>query len=110
MFEVEFLIKIGELKKENRNENNLALSYYKKHHIVLQDGVIVGDMDAFIALALSEYSIDNAEAANTILYNRQVRELSYTMMKERGRPIVFLEITDASDKDQLTLGKVFIEL
>ena len=113
MFEVEFLVKLEELKKEFPTA---PLNYYKKLHVVIKDSgrkggpELVGDMDAFAAFALTEFNIDNAEAFNTVLYNRQVREISYSMMSERGRPIVFLELLDTDSKDPMQLGTLFIEL
>mmetsp|Transcript_14228 Transcript_14228/g.23679 ORF Transcript_14228/g.23679 Transcript_14228/m.23679 type:complete len:298 (+) Transcript_14228:85-978(+) len=108
MFEVDYLVKMNEMKKDNH-----ALMYYKASHIIFRDNEIVGDAKAFTELALKEYNIADAEVNNTILYNRSVREHSYSMMNERGnRPVAFLEFTDFSTKpsDTVKFGTIQVEL
>lgn len=109
MFEVEFLVKLEELKKAM----SLCLSN-KTTHLVLKNNQLLGDMNSLIELAKSEpYNIDDAEAFNTIVYNRSVRELSYTLMSERGRPVVYFDFIDATGGktgDSLHFGKVHVEL
>jgi len=107
MFEVDYLVKVHELTKQN-----CMLMYHKKTHLVLRNGEVVGDSKAFVEMALKEYDVSDAETANTIIYNRFVRELTAKMMKERGHPIVYIEFVDAGSKpsDAVRLGVMQIEL
>ena len=88
------------------------LMHHKHNHLVLRNGEVVGGAKAFIELAQTEYNIADAEVANTIVYNRLVRETSAKMLSERGRPIVYLEFADAGSKpsDAIKLGVIQIEL
>jgi hypothetical protein len=106
-FEVDYLLKVHELTKHSP-----ILIHHKASHLVLRNGEVVGDSRAFIDLALKVYDIADAEVVNTIVYNRLVRETSARMLKERGRPIVFLEFGDALSRpsDAIKLGVIQIEL
>jgi hypothetical protein len=107
LFEVDFLTRIHALTKQH-----VKLMYHKQNHVVFRDGELVGGAREFIDLAISDYDIPDAEAANTIVYNRFVRESSARMLKERGRPIVYIEFADAASRpsDAVKLGVIQIEL
>lgn len=107
MFEVDYLTKIHELSKDHP-----ILMQHKQNHLVLRNGEVVGNSAAFINLAMNTYDVADAEVANTIVYNRMVRETSAQMIKGRGRPIVSLEFADAASRpsDAVKLGVIQIEL
>ena len=107
MFEVDFLIKIHEFTKQHSK-----LMHHKGNSLVFRNGEPIGNTLAFIELAKTEYNIEDAEAANTVVYNRFVRETSERMLKERGHPVVYMEFADSGSKpsDAIKLGVVQIEL
>lgn len=107
LFEVDFLIKLREFTKQFP-----ILMYHKQNHIVFRNGSLIGNSQAFIELALNEYSIESAEANNTIVHNRLVREMGASMLKKRGRPVVYVEFADAGSRpsDAIRLGVLQIEL
>jgi hypothetical protein len=78
----------------------------------MRNGEVVGNSRAFIDMAMLEYSVEDAETANTIVYNRFVRENSAKMLKERGHPVVYIEFVDSGSKpsDAVRLGVIQIEL
>lgn len=86
--------------------------YHKKSHIVLRNGDIIGDAQAFIELAVNEYGIADAEASNTITNNRSVREFTFKMTRDRNRPIVYMKFADSGSKphETIRLGMIYIEL
>eukprot|EP01036_Dinobryon_divergens_P034295 gene34295-44298_t len=89
-FEVEFLLKLEELKRGP-----------------------LGDINAFIDLAGNEYNLEDPQIANTILFHRSVREDTYQMMASSTRPIVyiqFMETASGSRNQPLTFDPIFIQL
>lgn len=107
MFEVDFLVKLHELTKQHH-----LLIHHKQNHVVLRNGEVIGNARAFIDLAMKEYHVADAETVNSIVYNRYVREISAKMLKERNRPIVYLEFADVNSRpsDAVKLGVIQIEL
>lgn len=79
---------------------------------MLHNNQVVGNVNAFLDFSLNEYGIE-PDGMNSIVCNRNVREGTYQMMTDRGRPIVFLEFVPKSPvkgEDTSQLGRVYIEL
>ncbi len=107
--EVDFFIQLEQFKKTTKE----SLLHYKKNYIVLRNNLVVGDHAAFITLARDEFNIEDAEVTNTIVGNRLVREGTFRLMAERGRPLVFVEFVNKSatkPAEARDYGKVYIEL
>ena len=93
---------------------------HKALHIVVRDGIYIGDIKAFIELAKYEYGIEDADIANDIAFNRYSREETLNILSANGRKTVFLDFAadakkkkgtkDQSDEDIPKYGKVVIEL
>jgi hypothetical protein len=107
LFEIDYIIRLEQLRKKYP-----GVTYYKLNYLVIHNGEIVGDMNAMINLALNTYNIETAEASNTVIYNRAIRETGFSLINNRGRPVISMEFLDAGSKpsDAIKLGTVLIEL
>ncbi len=109
LFEVDYLARLEELKSQGYPE----LMHYKESHVVLRDKELIGDMKALVALATDQYGIEDPEIYNTVIYNRNVREIGFEMMREKANPIVIMRFgvqDQRRPKDFDDLGLVHIEL
>lgn len=93
-----------------RYDNNLQ--YYENTHIVLRNNEVVGDVEQFIQLAKTEYNVD-ADTANTVILNRQVREGTFGRMRDNENTVVQIQFS-IQDTKRLTefevLGSIYVEL
>ncbi len=109
MLEVDFLIKLAQFAKTTEE----SILHYKRDYIVVINNRIIGDHQAFVAVARTEYNIEDAEVTNTIVGNRQIREGTFRLMTERANPLVYIEFVNKSatrPADSRDYGKVYIEL
>jgi hypothetical protein len=110
-FEVDYWNNLDQLKIKI---DAPSLMHYRFTHLVLCDNKVIGDCEAF-AKFLNEkydYSID-VETANTVLYNRNVREGFYEMLRSHNHPVVFLEfgLQDLKKPNEFeSIGFLYIEL
>ncbi|RYH31343.1 hypothetical protein EON65_02870 [archaeon] len=107
--EVDYWVKLDEL----RDKGHPNLMHYNQTHLVFRDNAILGDIQALLRVAQSEYSIEDAEVANTIVFNRLVRETSYEAFKILTNPLLtmqFVAQNGASETDMEDLGTITIEL
>ena len=108
ILQVDYLIKLEEIKKTL----NVSLIHYNKNHIVLRNNQFIGDVYAFQEFSRSEFEIE-PDGMNQIICNRNVREGTFQIMTNRGRPVVFLEFVDKAAPHNETspeFGRIYIEL
>ena len=109
-FESEFLLKLEELK---RGPLGPKFIHHTALHYVFRNDSPIGDINAFIDLAGNEYNLEDPQIANTILFNRSVREDTYQMMVSSTRPIVyiqFMETASGGRTQPLVFEPIFIQL
>lgn len=107
--EVDYWGKLDEL----RDKGHPNLMHYNNTHLVLRDNTILGDIQALLRIAQSEYAIEDAEVANTIVFNRLVRETSYEAFKIFTNPLLTIQFeaqNGTSETDVEDLGTITIEL
>ena len=110
MFEVEYLLKLEELK---RGPFGPKFMHHEALHFVFRNGAPIGDIKAFIELAGDYYNLEDPQISNSILFNRSVREETYQMMTASTRPIVYIQYTDNSAGNRtpaLTFEPIYIQL
>jgi len=78
--------------------------------LVVKDHEVIGDIYSFIVEAKEVYGFQEAEVSNTIIYNRQVRELTYDMMTAGGNPVYTLRFGIEGERDFEDLGTIHVEL
>lgn len=93
---------------------------HKELHIVVRDGIYIGDIKSFIEIAKNEYYIEDADIANDIAFNRYSREETLNLLMKNGRKAVFLDFAadtkkKKGSKEQTDIqvpiyGKIVIEL
>lgn len=106
MYEVDYWTKLHDL----RNSVDPSLLHHKTTHLVVKDHEVIGDIYSFIVEAKEVYGFEEAEVSNTIIYNRQVRELTYDMMNAGGNPIYTLRFGIEGERDFEDLGTIHVEL
>ena len=93
---------------------------HKALHIVVRDGIYIGDIKSFIEIVKNEYYIEDADIANDIAFNRYSREETLNLLMKNGRKAVFLDFAadtkkKKGSKDQTDIpipiyGKIVVEL
>lgn len=83
---------------------------YVHRHIVLKDGKVVGSLMDLVEVAIQEFGIDDAEIANTMQFEREAKERSLSLILGTGNPSVFFEIFQKGENEDLSLGRIVIEL
>lgn len=106
MYEVDFKTKLYELK----DRIDPLLMHYPHTHIILLDNKVIGDVHEFIALARDTYNILDAEVANTVLYNRDVRESTFRLISEGGNSVYTMSFGIEGARGMEDLGTIHIEL
>jgi hypothetical protein len=87
--------------------------HYQQTHLILRNKEILGDIQGLLKAAMSEYNIEDAEVANTVVFNRLVRETSYQAFKAFKNPLLtiqFLIKNGPRETDMEDMGVVTIEL
>ena len=109
MLELEFQSKLEKLKLERPGD----LHDYSYCHICLRDDKIIGSLMDLVEIAITEFGIEDAEIANTMQFAKEAEAKTSELLKQNGRPAVFLELYETSKKanreDEL-FGKLVIEL
>lgn len=106
MYEVDFKTKVYDLK----DRIDPLLMHYASTHIILLDETVVGDINDFVVLARDTYNIQDAEVANTVLYNRDVRESTFKLIQDGGNPIYTISFAVEGARGLEDLGTIHIEL
>jgi hypothetical protein len=94
-----------------KHDNNLQ--YYEHTHIVLRNSEIIGDCSKLIDLAKNSYGIEDAEIANTVIFNRQVRENTFDKFRANENTVVQIQYSIQDLKrptDFEPIGSVYVEL
>lgn len=74
---------------------------------------MIGDIYALIKRAQQQYGIEDAEIANTVVFNRLVRETSYDAFKGFTNPLMaiqFVMMDGPHGADTVDLGTITVEL
>lgn len=109
LFEADYLTKLEELKVQGYPE----LLHHKETHVILRDKELIGDMKKLISIATQQYGIEDPEMCNSVIHNRNVREMSFEMMRQKSNPIVIMRYgvqDQRRPKDFDDLGLLHIEL
>lgn len=86
---------------------------YAHCHMCLRDGKVVGSLMDLVEIAIKEYGIEDAEIANTMMFEKEAVMQTSEALKRNGRPAVFLQLFEESNKsgrEDEEFGKVVIEL
>lgn len=109
MLEVEFLDYMTRIKVEKGG----AYCTYTHLHIVERDGVLVGDLMSLVNIAMTEFNMDDAEIANTILFEKSAQEETLRLIKQNNHTACYLKFQAAEGigkEDPLEYGEIVIEL
>lgn len=106
MLEIDFQMALESFKRESSGD----LFSYVHRHIVLKDGKVVGGLMDLAEVAIQEFGIEDAEIANTMQFVREAKERSLLLIQETGNPCVFLEIFQVQEREDVSLGRIVIEL
>eukprot|EP01035_Chromulina_nebulosa_P018141 gene18141-23795_t len=108
--EIEYLIKLEEFKSSNGG-------LYHSHtapHLVIKDGVYIGDLKNFFTVAIKEYGIDDITIASRGTFGRQSKEDTTKILQaDENKKFVYLDFLDGSDEKKShapIFGRVIIEL
>lgn len=108
VLELDFQVELDNLKTHQPGD----LHNYSFCHIVLRDDKVVGSLMDLVDIAIKEYGIEDAEIANTMLFQKEAIVQTSDALKSNGRPAVFLELfeTSSTGREDEVFGKVVIEL
>jgi hypothetical protein len=109
LFEADFLTKLEELK----SQGYVDLMHYRESHVILRDKELIGDVKQLITVATQQYGIEDPEVANTVIHNRNVREMCFEMLREKKNPVVIMRFgvqDQRRPKEFEDLGLLHIEL
>lgn len=99
--------------RELRSSYGTSLNSYYQSNVVFMNGNLVGGIHDLVNLAIQNFGLEDADSANTVLFNRSVREETFNLMNALKRPIVYLSLADRSQvkvSEVLRLGRLTIEL
>lgn len=108
--EIDFWLKVDELK--NTVDHRL-LHLVSTNVVIINDQKAIGDIKDLIHYAEKEHKMEDAEIANTVVFNRQVREGTYDVYSVIQRPIITIQFMQQDGKrlhDFADLGAINIEL
>lgn len=84
---------------------------HKQTHCILRDGEYMGDIMTLLEVAVNEFGIEDAEIANSALFEKHGKQDTAQLVSALPHPVVFLELCkEKSGKDAEILGTLLIEL
>jgi hypothetical protein len=109
-FEVDYWLKVDDFK----DKVDHTLMHYEKLHFVAVDGRVIGDAESFAKYVSAQYECAvDFEVANTVVYNRNVREGFFDLIKHNENPIVYIQFGLQDLKrpnDYEVIGGIHVEL
>jgi len=109
MLEVDFLEFIATMRLEKGG----GYFTYKENFVVERNGEFLGDLMTLVNVANKEFGMEDAEIANTILFEKNAIEETQRLITERSHPSVTLTFKDAEGigkEDPVEYGKITVEL
>jgi len=86
---------------------------HKELYAVERNGEIVGDLMALIAIANAEFGMEDAEIANTILFEKTAKAETARLIAERSHPSVEINFADTEGigkEDPVEYAPIVVEL
>jgi cyclophilin family peptidyl-prolyl cis-trans isomerase len=109
MLEIDFM----QLVQEKKVSSGGKYFTHKELYAVERNGELVGDLMALIDIATKEFGMEDAEIANTILFEKQAKIETAKLITARSHPSVTLQFTDSEPigkEDPVEYAKIVVEL
>ena len=108
MLEIDYISRVNQLRVSHGG----GFYSHKSNNCILKDGQYFGDLLKLIDMAMKDYGIEDAEIANTTMFDRAAIENTVIAVKAIGHPAVSLDIRREipGKKETIALGRIIIEL
>ena len=106
VLEIEYLKQLEELKKTLGSQ----LYNYKASHVILQDGVVVGDKTALLNLALTTYQQDMSSVEHNQTHITMAEQETKKALKGTGAVYLQYKLKPLDGEPEVPLKKIVIQL